>query len=179
MLNATESPSTLPRGFHVFRTPAGIEFEPPRESDALFDALRFAYPEGKTHFERVLDAVQGFIREESQGIATTNHRRVATQPRPLPTKKSDKFPQESRRHEGETPWLVQGVGIKRGKSDGTPGEFKSMTNVWSTDTGRRYRYRPRRPMTEEERTEYRNKRVLGVCAACKRRKRKVWQHLHM
>jgi hypothetical protein len=176
MMIEAESPLLLPRMFRVFRTPAGIEFSPPRESDALFDALRLAYPKGKTHFERVMDAVQDFVREEGLGTTTTGHPPVATHPRPSSTKKSDKFLSKSTVYkEGskETTWTIKGVGINREKSDGKPGEFKRMTNVWSTETGRRYQYRPRRPMTEEERAEYRSKRVLGVCAGCKKRKRKV------
>jgi hypothetical protein len=168
-------PSTSSAGehrFRVFRTPAGIEFSPPRESDALFDALRVAYPDGKSHFERVLSAVGDFVRGEGRdsAIATTplsSHCEAA--------ENAEKSLSCSRGKEDVTECdeeFKQHAEKRRGPS-ANDGRFKSMTNVWSTETGRRYQYRPRRPMTEEERAEYRNKRAVGVCAPCKKRKRKV------
>jgi hypothetical protein len=174
-----------PKGFRVFRTPAGIQFSPPRESDALFDALRIAYPEGKSHFERVLNAVGEFVREEGWTSGSDDSKRRS---RRQPAKEVGKVADfsvnsqtlsknmdkpcsqvlDGKPKEVHAP--IKGTGVKRGKKNG---EFQSMTTVWSTETKSRYQYRPRRPMTEEERMDYKTKRVMGVCAPCKKRKRKV------
>jgi hypothetical protein len=55
---------------------AGIEFHPPLRSDALFDALRRAYPKGRTHGSRIKEATIGFLvgeleLERSQGNTPT------------------------------------------------------------------------------------------------------------
>jgi hypothetical protein len=168
----TSSPAHKHRGFRVFRTPAGIEFSPPKDSDALFDALRITYPDGKSHFERVLSAVGDFVRQEGRDKDVDNTTQPPCGESAKKLKKSLKFsvPNEDVRGYGER---VEELTVKCGGPGANKNGFKSMTNVWSSETGRRYQYRPRRPMTEEERTEYRNKRAAGVCAPCRKRKRKV------
>jgi hypothetical protein len=169
-------PNSVPardrRGFRIFRTPAGVQFSPPRDSDALFDALRAAYPEGKSHFERVLSAVGDFVRDEGRDSVITESPDL---PNREPANDLDKSMKPLERNEDarEHGEKIRGLGAKRSGSSVKEGAFKSMTNVWSTETGRRYQYRPRRPMTEEERMEYRSKRAVGVCAPCKKKKRKV------
>ncbi|KAF2501512.1 hypothetical protein BU16DRAFT_534172 [Lophium mytilinum] len=45
---------------------AGIEFDPPRDSDELFDALKVAYPRRKTHKARMREAIIEFLVSERE-----------------------------------------------------------------------------------------------------------------
>jgi hypothetical protein len=51
-------------------------------------------------------------------------------------------------------------------------DWEDMTVVWKSNVGLTKGARPRRMMTEEERTDYRMRRVRGACVSCKRKKRK-------
>jgi hypothetical protein len=159
-----------PKGFRILRSSAGgIEFSPPRDSDALFDALRTAFPSGKSHLERMVDAVKEYLVSERNGVPTF---------RSCPEVDSLEV-----NGYGDAIWDTESgsdrqlnmVGGRPGKSrsKGKQSEIKRMTTVWSSKSGAQHQYRARRTMTEEERKDYRVKRVVGVCKACKKRKRKV------
>lgn len=159
-----------PKGFNILRTPTGgIEFNPPRDSDALFDALRVAFPSGKSHLERMVDAVKEFLVAERSEVPVQSKGLEADSPA-LNTYGDALWDTESGsdRHVDSQ----KGRALK-GRSKGKQSEIKSMTTVWSSKSGDQYQYRARRTMTEEERKDYRIKRVVGVCKGCKRRKRKV------
>ncbi|KAF2430518.1 hypothetical protein EJ08DRAFT_660719 [Tothia fuscella] len=146
--------TATPKDYHILRTPAGgIEFHPPRDSDALFDALRVAFPSGKSHLERMVDAVKEFLIHEKEEISTA-----------CETPDTD-FLVVTRANEdsdsGSGSDHVTKAGFVDGYTQGKKSDIKRMTTVWSSKSGNQYQYRSRRAMTEEERKDYRIKRVIG------------------
>jgi len=165
----TQSPK-IGGKFKIFRRPitaeeysdpcAGIEFDPPRDSDALFDVLRFEFPDGLSHRSRMRDAVIEFLVQERDGerSSISSNKKSKMDSSPLPkapanTVLDTKTPSEN-------------------VSSETTGQWKDMTGVWSSTSGLARRPRWRRTMNEQEKHEYRKRRATGACDICKRRKRK-------
>lgn len=164
----------VPKGFSILRTPAGgIEFFPPRDSDALFDALRAAFPSGKSHLERMVDAVKDFLVSERTDVSTSGSSPYATSAAVNGLGDATWDTESGSDRHTDVPEGRTGKGRSKGKQS----EVNRMTTVWSSKSGDQYHYRARRTMTEEERKDYRIKRVIGVCQGCKRRKRKVGFYL--
>ncbi|KAF2815409.1 uncharacterized protein BDZ99DRAFT_567255 [Mytilinidion resinicola] len=75
------------RGFQIKRNPAitdsydpcaGIEFDPPRDSDELFDALKAAYPRRRTHKARIREAIIEFLVTEREASRSRSGSPVAS-----------------------------------------------------------------------------------------------------
>lgn len=160
-----------PRGFKLTRvtTPSsydpmeGIRWQPEKESDELYDALKRAFPGRKTHRERMCEALMQFLAEELGG---------ASKDRGLETKSSTKALQVSSPPLKRVPPMVNDTIQPVEKRQKTDRAWADMTVVWKSDTGLTKGARPRRMMNEDERADYRMRRVRGACVACKRKKRK-------
>jgi hypothetical protein len=183
-----------PRGFKLVRMTtassydpvAGIEWTPPRESDELFGALRKAFPGRKTHRERMCEALVQFLADELEGNtkdnATCQRSEEAIQPidQSLKASKKPLFRAQAMKdarpsaHSPPAPMrpamAPEAGATSHVKKSGK--DWEDMTVVWKSNIGMMKGARPRRMMTEEERTDYRMRRVRGACVACKRKKRK-------
>lgn len=172
-----------------FDPTAPLHFLPPKDSDELFDALRFAFPHLNTHSERLRDATIKFLLEEQQGYSS---------PLPFPTPQVSAQPQlqpltGSPTSAGSTSssklnvWNYATVGTK-GKFKHTPSSqsnsqrsslltkdmppAEQMTGVFSISSVQPKQHQ-RRKMTEKEKAEYRKRRTVKACDKCAKRKRKV------
>lgn len=185
-LRTTKKNELGPQGFKLYRVtnassydPAqGIEWMPPKESDELFEALRAAFPGRKTHRERMCEALMQFLASELEQDSNSKELPVVAQSdasKSLQASKRPAFSAEAnhidnsnlspiaRQEHGSEPK----TGVRRSGKD-----WEDMTVVWKSNVGLTKGARPRRMMTEEERTDYRMRRVRGACVSCKRKKRK-------
>lgn len=196
MIKTTIDDSPL-RGFKLVRAGhangsydpcAGIEWQPPRDSDELFEALRNAFPERKTHRERMCEALVEFLAGEL-GAKDKNELGKETTMKMVEQVGSGEVAKKSllmskkplfRAHVFPST-AKTGVDSKAGEAIGTMAtatavkirDWDDMTVVWKSDVGFTKGARPRRMMNEDERADYRMRRVRGACVACKRKKRKV------
>ncbi|KIW01514.1 uncharacterized protein PV09_06992 [Verruconis gallopava] len=191
-----------PRGFKLVRVfspssydpVAGIEWRPPKDSDELFEALKKAFPTRKTHRERMCEALVQFLAAELGNASPESAADVPEKRKTVDKVKSaTQSYQDSKRplFRMHAPCLEQngsGASAKKATSNHQAGkssangmddvaakkskDWEDMTVVWKSDLGLTKGARPRRTMTEEERTDYRMRRVRGACVACKRKKRK-------
>lgn len=182
------------KAFRISRAPAAageatydafakLVFEPPLESDELFDALREAYPSLKTHTERKKQAVLDFLMEERQAIeqeitafvqqtgtpAPQTDISYSTRPSPafsaassldlrkLSTSNSASSSSSSNRSAGSSPETMS---------------LKDMTSVWTAAGHGKPKIHTRRSMTTKEKEEYRRRRQMKACKECRSRKRK-------
>lgn len=170
-----------------FDPSAPLHFLPPKDSDELFDALRLAFPYLKTHSERLRDATIKFLLEEQQAYNNSppTPASVTTQPA------TQTFPvsQPSTASGSNTlnVWNHATIGTK-GKFKHMPSTQSSsqssslltkdmppqedMTGVFSISSVQPKQHQRRR-MTENEKAEYRRRRMAKACDKCARRKRKA------
>lgn len=153
----------------------GFDFIPPRDSDELYDALRAAYPKGRTHRERMMEAVLDFIAHETSLISAEKTRGVdATfQPNLQPAQKgSAQRNIRSTKPGGDRKSIPTGPSASASKQAGKKRPWQKMTSSWNSTVGSSPA-RPREPMTTQQRHEYRIRRGIGACESCRRRKKKV------
>lgn len=138
----------------------GISFEPELGSDALFFALREAFPGGLRHRDRVRSALVEFLVKEQ------------VEEREAWVMGSSVLPSAFRTCENlgmgdddKTCGVVQGEEVEGRDVEG----FRLLSD---SSTGVERRRKWRRTMTKEEKREYRKRREKGACADCKRKKRK-------
>lgn len=175
-----------------FDPSAPLHFLPPKDSDELFDALRFAFPHLKTHSERLRDATIKFLLDEQRSYT----------PSPAPAGPATTQP-------ATQTFAVSPTSTASGSSNtlniwnhatiSTRGKFKhvpssshqstqssslltkdmppqeDMTGVFSISSVQPKQH-SRRRMTEREKAEYRQRRMAKACDKCARRKRKVCYH---
>jgi hypothetical protein len=185
------------RGYQICRKPGqaddesldSFEWQPSKDSDELFEALKKAYPRGTNHRYRMRDALIDFLIEEreaesetrpivqpavAQMIAQTFDNEPTSQPNNKrgASNSAANAPQNSGAGSGptppETPDSAPSGPRKRRTKD-----WDDMTVVWTSGNGLARASRPKRMMTEEERKNYQLRRTRGACVSCKTRKRKV------
>lgn len=174
-----------------FDPSAPLHFLPPKDSDELFDALRFAFPHLKTHSERLRDATIKFLLEEQQAYTSSSTppgpatRQAATQ-----TFAVSSTPTASSSSNTLNVWNHATIGTK-GRFKHVPSSQSSnqsstlltkdmppqedMTGVFSISSVQPKQH-SRRRMTEREKAEYRQRRMAKACDKCAKRKRKVYRH---
>jgi hypothetical protein len=154
------------RGFKLIRNDDAsnnsldsFEFQPSKDSDELFHALKAAFPRGKTHKDRMREALIEYLVYEREIDSKI-----------LPDKPSSdagsKNGSNSRTNEDHAP-------ISPSNRKRTSKDWDGMTVVWKSTSGLVKSQRPKRVMTEEQREAYKLRRVRGACVACKRKKKKV------
>lgn len=160
-----------------FDPTAAIQFFPAKDSDELFDALRAAYPNTKTHSERMRDAVIDFLVKERDA------EQVNVQVADTPSTWS--FPSNSSSSSNfSSPDLVDlatpaslaspmpSMSRQPSRSSAGRSSLEQMTGVFSLSTNSQPKTRVRRKMTEAEKADYRKRRIVKACDKCSKRKRK-------
>lgn len=174
------------RGYKISRKPDQLddsldsfEWQPLKDSDELYAALKSAFPKGSNHRYRMRDALIAFLLQEreeeqvSQMITTTTTRAIA--------ERNDSTTGAVSTFQDGLQAAVSGNEHPSRLSDGQssqsrkkkPNGWDNMTVVWTSRDGLAKEPRAKRTMTDEERKEYQLRRVRGACVSCKRRKRKV------
>lgn len=175
-------------------------FFPPKGSDELFDALRIAFPNVKTHSERMRDAIIKYLLEERQD-------EQLQLPQPSPAMTLNEVPAawptltpETSLSSGsnsmfsspdllsfetpasfthspqpqapaQVPQMTRQASVTT-STDQSPPSLDQMTGVFSLSTSAQPKQRIRRKMTEAEKVEYRKRRIVKACSKCAARKRK-------
>lgn len=181
-----QRPSNDTRGYRISRKPDQLddsldsfEWQPPKESDELYEALKSVFPKGTTHRYRMRDALIDFLLQEreeereSQKITTTTIKPIAELNDATTWVKStsDSEPQVALSGNEVSSNIPNGqLSLPRKKK---PKDWDSMTVVWTSENGLAKEPRSKRTMTEEEKKEYQLRRVRGACVSCKKKKRKV------
>jgi len=158
---------TVDQGAHLI-------FFPPKDSDELFDALREAFPQLKSHSERMRQAsIEFLIQEQTQSLATASFSQEAIPTTASPSW-SASFPSMT---SATTPWSspdafesfnsspqIQSLNrqISNATSVATPSEaspsgLEQMTSVFSLCDSAQPKQRIRRKMTEQEKLDYRQR----------------------
>ncbi|KAK4503624.1 hypothetical protein PRZ48_004539 [Zasmidium cellare] len=182
----------------VYRdTPAGEPFDPtspllffpPKGSDELFDALRIAFPNVKTHSERMRDAMIQYLLQERQDeqlaspAATMDTMPTTAWPSmssdsnstwsspellnfPTPEASFSNSPQLAPQLSRQTSTATSSRASPTGPS------IDQMTNVFCLSASSQPKQRIRRKMTDAEKAEYRKRRIVKACDKCAKRKRK-------
>lgn len=179
---------STPQG-ELFDPTAAPHFFPPKDSDELFDALRAKYPHVRTHSERMRDAIIEFLMEERladqiMSASPTYPAATTAAASPLQSWPSLSSAAES---SDESVYLATPVSatsphhrparlnrqLSTTASESSPPALEQMTSVFSLSTESQPKTRVRRKMTEEEKLEYRKRRIVKACETCSKRKRKV------
>jgi hypothetical protein len=164
---------------------SSLHFEPAWDSDELYDALRVAYPRIKSHKDRFLRAVIEFYDAEL-GRARNSGRGLDTPPSSPPSMmKNDSFLRSrgrglsSEESESSGQYSVEEINeanpLKQANTN--LNGMESMQATFSIVLGGT-KPRTKRPMTDEERKQYRHTKRVGACEPCRKRKRKVGSVLH-
>lgn len=165
------SPSPMARSFFITRKhansedPTALEFWPAKGSDELHEALKEAFPFETNLAARMRAAVIEFLLQEQQSEQFS----MSTSPEYLPS------PQSSFISTIPSPAMTssqQATPSSRQTSAGQPTQQQLM-DVWSLPNQPQAKIHTRRQMTAEEKKAYKQKRLVGACADCKRRRRKV------
>lgn len=160
---------------------SSLHFEPAWDSDELYDALRIAYPRIKSHKDRFLRAVIEFYDAEL-GRARISSRGLNTPPSSPPDmwKENVLLEMRSRSSSFEDSETLRGhdslynrTGASfRSHSKRKEGGIAGMQATFSITPGGT-KPRTKRPMTDEEKKQYRHTKRVGACEPCRKRKRKV------
>lgn len=186
-MSSNMSASVTAPAFFLYRAAAGsneaydpttIQFYPPKDSDELFDALRAAYPNAKTHSDRMRDAVIDFLVKERDG-------EQAKTMQTAPTPSTWSWPSHSSSSSAfSSPDLIDlatpasttspmpAISRQASRSSAGRSSMEQMTGVFSLSTSSQPKTRVRRKMTESEKAEYRKRRIVKACDKCSKRKRK-------
>jgi hypothetical protein len=175
-MTAPRSPALAHKAFKVIRIekdPRNIldpcpdfDFVPPRDSDELYDALRAGYPKGRTHRERMMEAVLDFIDQEEPPTSSRKAKGVPKKEfsNQLPTKSLNSCQDQRSLATASRTSVSSHAGKKR--------PWQKMISSWNSTVGSSPA-RPREPMTIQQRQEYRIRRGIGACKGCRRKKKKV------
>lgn len=183
----------MSRAYRISRAPAAageapydafakLVFEPPLESDELFDALRESYPSLKTHTERKKQAVLDFLMEERQAIeqeitAFVQQTGTPAPPTDVSTYSARPSPSFSAASSVNLRKLSasnssSSSSTRSGGSSPETMSLKDMTSVWTAAGHGKPKIHTRRSMTTKEKEEYRRRRQMKACKECRSRKRK-------
>ncbi|TKA71327.1 hypothetical protein B0A49_05371 [Cryomyces minteri] len=187
------------RTFRIFRLPSltgnsyhptvPLQFDPPKGSDELFFALMIAYPQGPTHSERMRAAVIDFLMNEktaedfAETAAVFDHSKSDSPSYSsqstfgdssflgsLPNSTTSNSPSNENRFTDHQASKAPPTDV--GPSVNPTPSLQTMTSVWSVSEKVQPKMRSRRKMTEHEKVEYRQRRVMRACENCSKRKRK-------
>ena len=167
----------------------GLKFCLPLGSDALYDKLRVLYPEHNTHEERKRQALLDFLhfersRRGSVAAATPNSNSASSDSES--TVGTDTEGSSSSFSPPPASNLVRpSLPAKRSGQSSTqqastnlepqpPGDGSNPYNVIAFDIkdGKEVKVRGRKPMSDEQKANYREKRRKGACPNCRRSKKK-------
>jgi hypothetical protein len=160
--------SPMARSFFITRAsansedPTALEFFPPKGSDELHEALKEAFPFEANLAARMRAAVIEFLLHEQQAEQLTP---VSSEylPSPQSTFVSTTMPSPAIGSSQEQ--------LPRRQIAATGQE--ALMDVWSLPNKPQAKIHTRRTMTSDEKKAYKQKRLIGACADCKRRRRKV------
>jgi hypothetical protein len=176
------------KNFRIFRTTDqaddaldSFQWEPPKDSDELFMALKAAFPRGKTHRVRMREALIEFLVQECE---LERDDRQAIMPREHPSHNTLLNGGSAQRNGTTGPLSVashKSQTLSNGSSSVAkvpyrkrlPKDWDGMTVVWTRKDGVIRKPGPKRMMTEQERADYQSRRAQGACAVCRKKKRKV------
>ncbi|TID17735.1 hypothetical protein E6O75_ATG10380 [Venturia nashicola] len=159
---------------------SSLQFEPAWDSDELYDALRIAYPQIRSHKDRFLRAVIEFYDAEL-GKARKSGVGLSTPPTSLPDMASNEVSLDNREgssssenlelpswrpHENHGASANKRLSQKRKQSG-----IEGMQATFSIVPGGG-KQRTKRLMTDAEREQYRHTKKVGACEPCRKRKRK-------
>ena len=155
---------------------AGIQFIPPMDTDELFEALKNAFPNGKTHRQRMRQALIEFLVSEAEAEKSSGAPKLSCKSTPFNSVEGLKADVSTVDDElisdNSNERLSRAVAMLRPKvTKPARNSLEGMTIVWPQDESKPRRFR--KSMTEDERLQYRQRRALGVCSDCKKQKRKV------
>jgi hypothetical protein len=175
----------MSRGYYITRLSAPGEpidpcapltFYPPKGSDELHEALKASYPFETSLSSRMRQAVIDFLMAEQQQdqfmespISSTNQ----MTPEYLPS------PQSSFVSTMPSPAISGYASFNSTSLTDAPAEpaplpaQQDLMTVWNLPSKPDAKIHTRRAMTAEEKKAYKQKRIVGACADCKRRRRKV------
>ncbi|KAE9974699.1 hypothetical protein BLS_002944 [Venturia inaequalis] len=157
-----------------------FEWDPPKDSDDLFEALKTAYPKGKTHRSRMRKALIEFLIQECETD------RDETQPNPSPRShtSSECTPGELESRQDNEDSILPAAAMAKSsvltssavakvpRRRRSPKDWDDMTVVWTAKDGLLRNTGPKRTMTEQEKAEYQLRRAQGASVICRRKTRK-------
>ena len=161
----------MARSFFITRAsinsedPTALEFYPAKGSDALHEALKEAFPFEANLAARMRAAVIEFLLQEQQAEQLTP---VSTEYLPSP--------QSTFVSTMPSPALNTSRPMQESSSSppaSTQPSQEALMDVWSLPNKPQAKVHTRRTMTSDEKKAYKQKRLVGACADCKRRRRKV------
>ncbi|KAF2434272.1 hypothetical protein EJ08DRAFT_498464 [Tothia fuscella] len=170
-----------PRKFKIFRKAGdstSLDFDPPLKSDALFDALREAYPEEATHQQRhrraVLEFFQSELSYESQGGPSASS---GTESGYWSGSNSDSANQQSAGLSTINPIRLPSTNrattYSRSKlaADSDHNKMQSMRVDFALPQNGK-KQSPRAPMDDRRREEYRITKERGACEKHRKQKKR-------
>lgn len=149
-----------------FDDPTALEFWPAKGSDELHEALKEAFPYEANLSARMRAAVIEFLLQEQQAEQLTP---MSTEYLPSP---QSSFVSTLPSPAIATPQTPQDQSQPRRTSAGQRSLQEGM-DVWQLPNKPHAKIHTRRTMTAEEKKAYKQKRIVGACNDCKRRRRKV------
>ncbi|KAF2758344.1 hypothetical protein EJ05DRAFT_475671 [Pseudovirgaria hyperparasitica] len=162
---------------------AKFVFEPALESDELFDALRCSYPEVKTHAERKRQAVLDFLVQEREADMRALDRLISgesTSPvqswssqsagQTPATTSFGPFPSTNSTQASPVAITPNFTASDSTTTASTPSN--PAFHVWNASSNKPVKLHKRRCMTDAEKEEYRQRRIIGSCESCKQKRRK-------
>lgn len=164
-----------PRNFFITWVDAtnpamGLEFFPTKGSDELHEALKAYYPHCKNLQSRMQAAVIDFYLEQQTidaDFISSTHNTPEYLTSPVSTFASSMT----------TPLLQSSSSFSSAASPATVSSSsvlkqEELMNVWTLPSNPDAKIHKRRNMTADEKLAYKQKRIEGACADCKRRRRK-------
>lgn len=160
---------------------SSLHFEPAWDSDELYDALRIAYPQIRSHKDRFLRAVIEFYEAELRRARNLEARLDTPPSSPPNVARNDgvwhQTEGSSTSEDSEMPRWQSSYSHRASASIQKPQKRKrsgieGMQATFSIVPGGG-KPRTKRPMTDAEREQYRHTKKVGACEPCRKRKRKV------
>jgi hypothetical protein len=142
-------------------TTLGMDFFPPKGSDELHEALKQYYPHLNNLQARMRQASIDFLLDQDQASPASEK----PTPNYLPSPSS--FPSSAVASPSDA--------MLSAAQNSTLPKQEDLMNVWTLPSNPDAKIHKRRTMTAEEKRAYKQKRLEGACADCKRRRRKC-QH---
>lgn len=165
----------MARSFFIVRAsedPTALEFFPPKGSDELHEALKEAFPFESNLSSRMRAATIEFLLQEQQADLTP----VSTESAYLPSPQSSflsTMPSPAMNMAGPSVPVQSASPTARRPSAAAQPSQEALMDVWSLPNKPQAKVHTRRTMTAEEKKAYKQKRIIGACADCKKRRRKV------
>lgn len=159
-----------------------FEWQPSKDSDELFEALKLTFPKGRTHRARMREALIELLVQECEAERDT---RQGPPPPELDlstesTTTEDKVQQNGLTEAASSVSRTSQTSAHRPDTVAKvphrkrlPKDWDDMTVVWTSEDGILRKSGPKRTMTDQERADYQLRRLQGACAVCRKKKRKV------